>query len=473
MERPAPGCGRPHRRRLAPHPGMDRRARGACRGWPRRPGAAGQCSDPDHLHRSQPPPLGCRPRPRVHHATSRHRRCDRHRVGPRRRALELRVSERRAHTRGVADPGRERSLRRGSRRPHHRDPDRAPAIPRGPPRDPLRHRWRSPSASPCTASRCRIPSRRSSAPWPPSSNASAKEPRRQRSPEPVVPDEDRFAAKGTVEPGFETVRDAFAGVLTDQRGTGAALAVWHDQRWIVDLWGGRAIADGTRPWQRDSIVMPYSVSKSFAAMCALVLIDRGLLDLDSPVQRYWPEFTAPATVRHVLSHQAGVVALSAPATTDLFYDWSAVCGLLAAQLPEWTPGTAHGESALFYGHLVGEIVRRIDGRVIGQFLSEEVCLPTGLDFIVGLTPKDQSRAVDLMCFDAIESHSGDLYERATTNPPGTRDSAVVNSAAWRAAEVPAINGHGTARGIAGLYAALLRGELLSPALLREAVSVQC
>jgi CubicO group peptidase (beta-lactamase class C family) len=288
-----------------------------------------------------------------------------------------------------------------------------------------------------------------------------------------VTDEDRFAAKGTVEPGFEAVREAFARVLAEQRGTGAALAVWHDGRWIVDLWGGAASADGTRPWQRDSIVMPYSVSKPFAAMCALVLIDRGLLDPDAPVQRYWPDFTAPATVRHVLSHQAGVVALSAPATTDVFYDWGALSGLLAAQQPEWTPGTAHGESALFYGHLVGEIVRRIDGRRIGQFLREEVCLPAGLDFIVGLTPKDQSRAVDLTCFDAIESHSGDLYERATSNPPGTRDPAVVNSAAWRAAEVPAINGHGTARGIAGLYAALLGGELLSSALLREAVSVQC
>ena len=278
----------------------------------------------------------------------------------------------------------------------------------------------------------------------------------------VVTSEDRFAAKGTVEPGFETVREAFADVLAEQRGTGAALAVWHDGRWIVDLWGGAASADGTRPWQRNSIVQPYSVSKPFAAMCALVLIDRGLLDLDAPVQRYWPEFTAPATARHVLSHQAGVVALSAPARTDLFYDWGALCALLAAQRPEWPPGTAHGESALFYGHLVGEIVRRIDGRGIGRFLRDEVCRPAGLDFIVGLTPEDQSRAVDLTCLEAIESHPGDLYARATNNPPGTRDAAVVNGAAWRAAEVPAVNGHGTARGIAGLYAALLGGQLLSP-----------
>ncbi len=282
-----------------------------------------------------------------------------------------------------------------------------------------------------------------------------------------------FAASGTVEAGFETVREAFADMLAAQRGTGAALAAWHDGRWVIDLWGGAADAAGAIPWQRDSIVQPYSVSKPFAAMCALLLVDRGLLDLDAPVERYWPEFTAQATVRHVLSHQAGVVALDAPAPTEVFYDWNALCALLAAQQPAWTPGAAHGESALFYGHLVGEIVRRISGRSVGTFMREEVCVPAALDFHFGLLPDEQRRAVDLTCLGDIESRPGDLYRRATTNPPGTRDPNVVNGVRWRAAEVPAINGHGTARGIAGLYAALLRGELLSPATFREATSVQC
>ena len=282
-----------------------------------------------------------------------------------------------------------------------------------------------------------------------------------------------IVADGTVEPGFETVRDAFTDVLAAQHGTGAALAVWHHGRWLVDLWGGTASADGTRPWRRDSIVQPYSVSKPFIAMCALLLADRGLLDLDAPVQQYWPECTARATVRHILSHQAGVVALDAPAPTEVFYNWDALCALLARQQPEWVPGTAHGESALFYGHLVGEIVRRIDGRSAGAFLRDELCGPAGLDFMFGLTADDQARAVDLTCLADIESHPGELYRRATSNPPGTRDPSVVNGAHWRAAEVPAINGHGSARGIAGLYAALLQGELLSSALFREAVSVQC
>ncbi len=286
--------------------------------------------------------------------------------------------------------------------------------------------------------------------------------------------EERVHAHGAVAAGFESVRDAFTNVLAEQRGTGAALAVWHGGSWIVDLWGGTASADGTRAWERDSIVMPYSVSKPFAAMCALLLVDRGLLDLDAPVQQYWPEFTAPATVRQILSHQAGVVALDAPAPTEVFYDWDRLCALLAAQQPAWPPGTAHGESALFYGHLVGEIVRRIDGRRVGRFMLEELCAPLGLDFAFGLTPEEQRRAVELTCMSELDAPlASDLYRRATSNPPGSRDRDVVNSAAWRAAEIPAINGHGSARGIAGLYAALLRGEVLSAPLLREATTAQC
>ncbi len=287
--------------------------------------------------------------------------------------------------------------------------------------------------------------------------------------------DERTSAHGSVAPGFEPVRDAFATVLGEQRGTGAAVAAWHDGRWIVDLWGGTATAGGSRLWLQDSIVQPYSVSKPFAAMSLLLLIDRGLVDLDAPMQRYWPEFTAPATIRQVLSHQAGVVAIDTPTDTDAFYDWDRMCALLAAQRPAWPPGTAHGESALFYGHLVGEVVRRVDGRSLGRFLREDLCEPTGLDFMIGLTPGEQKRAVELTRLEDIATPitASELYWRATSNPHGNRDPAVVNSAAWRSAEIPAINGHGTARGIAGLYAALLRGELLSPALLREATTVQC
>jgi CubicO group peptidase (beta-lactamase class C family) len=209
-------------------------------------------------------------------------------------------------------------------------------------------------------------------------------------------------------------------------------------------------------------------------VCALVLVDRGELELDALVQRYWPEFTAPATVRHVLSHQAGVVVLDDPAPTEALYDWDALCALLARQEPMWEPGTAHGESALFYGHLVGELVRRVDGRSLGTFLREEV----GLEFAFGLSPEEQLRAVEITGLNddfARENMQGkpEIYTHAIGNPPGARDGAVVNSAEWRAAEIPSINGHGTARGAAGLYAALLQGQLLSPDLLAEATRAQC
>jgi CubicO group peptidase (beta-lactamase class C family) len=281
---------------------------------------------------------------------------------------------------------------------------------------------------------------------------------------------------GRVERGFELVAEAFAEVVKLQRGTGAALAVWLEGRWLVDLWGGTADVLGSRAWGRDSIVQPYSVTKPFVAVCALRLVERGELELDAAVQRYWPEFTARATVRQLLAHQAGVVALDAPAATELFYDWEAMCGRLAAQPPAWEPGTAHGESALFYGHLVGELVRRIDGRSVGSFLRDEVCGPLGLDFAIGLSPVDQRRAVEITGLDegfrAPVAGEPELYRRAISNPPGARDAAVVNSQRWRAAEIPAINGHGTARGIAGFYAALLEGTPLTAELLAEATSVQ-
>src|SRR6516164_5140624 len=256
---------------------------------------------------------------------------------------------------------------------------------------------------------------------------------------------------GRAEDRFDAVRDAFAQVLAEQAGTGAAVAAWRDGAWVVDLWGGWADAAATRPWRADSLVQPYSVSKPFAAICALVLADRGQLELDAPVQRWWPRFTARATLRQLLSHQAGVVALDEPAPTEAFYDWDRLCGLLAAQEPAWEPGTAHGESALFYGHLIGEVVRRADGRGLGRFLREEVCGPLGLDYFVGLTAAEQGRAVDLTGVDEFSRHrQADgmplLYRRGVASPPGAFAPAVVNGKAWRAAEVPAVNGHGTARG---------------------------
>lgn len=286
-----------------------------------------------------------------------------------------------------------------------------------------------------------------------------------------------MTVQGQVASGFEPVREAFGAVLAGQPGTGAAAAAWHDGRWVADLWGGRADAAGTRTWQRDSMVMPYSVTKPFTAVCALVLVDRGVLDLDAPVQRHWPELRARATLRQLLSHQVGLVALDEPAEDVLLYNWDALCGRLARQDPLWEAGEAMGESALFYGHLVGEVVRRADGRSLGTFLREEVCGPLGLDFTVGLGRGHLARAVDLTGLDqAFRDATGrerpELTARALFNPPGAFEGQVVNSEPFRRAEIPAINGHGTARAVAGLHAALLEGRLIDNGLRDEAATAQ-
>ncbi|HYJ67718.1 MAG TPA: serine hydrolase domain-containing protein [Nocardioidaceae bacterium] len=284
---------------------------------------------------------------------------------------------------------------------------------------------------------------------------------------------------GEVASGFEPVRDAFRQVVSEQHGTGAAMAAWHDGRWVAQVHGGYSDAARTRPWRPDSIVMPYSVTKPFAAACLLVLVDRGLVNLDEPMQTYWPEFVTPATVRQVLSHQAGIVALDDPLPTEAFYDWHQMCGSLAAQQPQWQPGERHGESALFYGHLVGEVVRRVDGRSLGRFLREEICGPLGLDFAVGLAATEQARAVELTGLDdetfrrQVLGNRTPLYERAANNPPGVWNPAVVNSPAWRAAEIPAVNGHGTARAVCGLYVALLDSTLISRPLRTEMATAHC
>jgi len=116
--------------------------------------------------------------------------------------------------------------------------------------------------------------------------------------------------------------------------------------------------------------MPYSVTKPFAAVCVLMLVDRGLVELDEPLATYWPEIHAPATVRQALAHQAGLVLLDEELPTEAFFDHARISGALERQRPLWPPGTAHGEAALTYGHLLGEVVRRVDGRSLGAFLRE-------------------------------------------------------------------------------------------------------
>jgi CubicO group peptidase (beta-lactamase class C family) len=240
--------------------------------------------------------------------------------------------------------------------------------------------------------------------------------------------------RGFVVPGFEPVLEAFTAA-----GEGGYAA-------IVD---GEVVADLRCGLAEDSLVQVYSVTKPVAAVCVLMLVDRGLLELDD-------------RVRQVLSHQAGVPGLREPQPTEVLYDWDRMCELIAAEEPWFEPGTAHAEHALTYGYLCGEIVRRVDGRSLGRFWREEVAEPRRLDFHIGLRPEELARTVDL---------TGELPEfghQAIANPPGARDLSVVNSTAWRTAEIPAVNGHGTAMALARFFAEL--DQLLSPETLRAMVA---
>jgi CubicO group peptidase (beta-lactamase class C family) len=272
---------------------------------------------------------------------------------------------------------------------------------------------------------------------------------------------------GEVEPGFEAVRETFERCFAELGETGAGFTALVDGRVVADLWGGEGFA-------RDSLANVYSVTKPMAAFCVVVLADRGTLGLDDPVVRHWPEFAQAGkqevTVRQLLSHQAGLVALRDPQPHEVLLDWDRTCALLAAEEPWWEPGVAHAEHALFYGHLCGELVRRVDGRSLGTFWRDEVAEPWGLDFHIGLGAAEQARTVDLV--GAIPARDGELYRLATSNPPGLDDLEVVNGQAWRAAEIPAVNGHGTAVAVARFYAGLLGGgELAGIRLVRpEAVA---
>src|SRR6476469_6627550 len=201
------------------------------------------------------------------------------------------------------------------------------------------------------------------------------------------------AIEGSYDELFAAVPNALAGML-DDGDAGGSVAVFVDGEPVVDVWGGSAYAGRTTPWQRDTIANVHSVTKTMTALCALILADRGDLDLDAPVARYWPEFAAAGKqqkvlVRHLLSHTAGLPDWDGP-IADL-YDWPAATARLAAQAPPWEPGSAAGYHSRTQGFLVGEVVRRIAGRSLGEFFAEEVAGPLGADFHIGVAAEHDHR----------------------------------------------------------------------------------
>ena len=276
---------------------------------------------------------------------------------------------------------------------------------------------------------------------------------------------------GDVAPGFEGVRDAFTVNFEHHGEVGAACSVYHHGEKVVDLWGGDADEKGGRPWAEDSIIMVASSTKGATAICANLLVQRGELDLDAPVARYWPEFAAAGKqdipVRHLLSHQVGLPVLDEPLSIEDFLAWEPPVNALATQAPVWPPGTTHGYHALTYGWLVGEVVRRISGKSLGTFFADEIAGPLGLDFWIGLPASEESRVISMIDLDLEDPEIEPKGERAremleaATNPKSylTKEQTTtpldIHTPEFRAAEIPAANGVTDAPSLARMYASLI------------------
>jgi CubicO group peptidase (beta-lactamase class C family) len=296
---------------------------------------------------------------------------------------------------------------------------------------------------------------------------------------------------GTCDRRFSAMREAFAGNF-DAGEVGAACAVVVDGAMVVDLWGGCADAACSRLWQPDTLVNVYSVGKPVVALSVLQLVAAGRLQLDAPASRAWPELVAGqhgATVRDILCHRAGVPALRRQLTNDDLWNWASMASAVAETEPWWAPGTQHGYHSNTYGHLVGELFRRVSGRLPGDWLRSDVAGPLGLDLVWGLTRAEQARTAQVIWQSALEppaswSEPAELPDDEAmvvlsyTNPPGYSSLGVVNTRLWREAQVPSTNLHASARGVARLYAAFAAGGMLDgvavldPDVLAEATKSQ-
>ncbi len=294
---------------------------------------------------------------------------------------------------------------------------------------------------------------------------------------------------GDWDPRFVGVRDEFERNFRERGEVGASVCVVLDGRAVVDLWGGLAERRAARSWQRDTIGVVWSCTKGAVALCAGVLLARGLLDLDAPVARYWPEFAQAGkeaiTLRMVLSHQAGLPALRQPVSPGSLYDWDRFVALLAGETPFWEPGTRQGYQAFTFGHLVGEVVRRVSGKPLAAFFRDEVTGPLGLDFHLGLSEADEARLAPTIRPDPVPP--GEVPWRFLTRlneDPASVQALIVRNTGLRpgehesrqahAAVLPSQGGIGNARGLAGLYAPLARGggDLIDSDTLRALAAVQ-
>ncbi len=272
---------------------------------------------------------------------------------------------------------------------------------------------------------------------------------------------------GHVEPGFEAVRDAFAKNFDEQGEVGAGYAFYVEGSKVVDLWGGVRTDTGA-PYDDQTLQVVFSSTKGATAACAHLLAQRGRLDIDAPVVTYWPEFGQAGKehipVRWLLSHQAGLPTVDAELTREEALAWEPVIHALEVQAPLWEPGVAHGYHAITYGHLVGEVVRRIDGRSLGTFFHEEFAEPLGLEFWIGLPEEFESRVAPMIPMDGASGASiadmlgADSWLVRALNLNGAFEEDLgtgANRRDFHAAELPAANGITNAASLARLYAGLI------------------
>lgn len=270
-------------------------------------------------------------------------------------------------------------------------------------------------------------------------------------------------SEGFAHDRFAAVRDVFEANFAGGEELGASFCATVEGETVVDLWGGFADEARVRPWRCDTIVNVYSTTKTMTALTALLLADRGELDVAAPVARYWPEFAAAGkeriTVAQLMSHSAGLCGWHPPTGDGDFYDWEKVTSMLAAQAPLWEPGTASGYHVYTFGFLIGEVVRRITGRSLGTVFRDEIAQPLGADFWIGLPDSEDHRVADLVPF-TLSSNAASVQmsdvQRIAFGVTGT-DALTTRTRAWRGAEIPAVNGHGNARSIAEIHALLANG----------------
>lgn len=294
----------------------------------------------------------------------------------------------------------------------------------------------------------------------------------------------RIEIHGAVEPRFAAVRDAFAQNFANGEENGAAFCMTLEGKPVVDIWAGYADEGQTKPWAQDTIVNVYSTTKTMTALTALLLADRGELDFAAAVAKYWPEFAANGkadiTVAQLMSHSAGLSGWKEPLVREDLYDWEKATGLLAAQAPYWTPGSAPGYHAMTQGYLVGEVIRRVAGETVGNVFRKEIAEPLGADFHIGLPPSEDHRVADLtppppgaaLGEGTADPLIANMANNPQINPLDTRTRA------WRGAEIPAAGGTGNARSVAAVQSLMANGgaangrQTLSEAGCRRALELQ-